>query len=81
LFSVVVSSYSDVVEPSVVAEGDCPVLVDLVLTDPDVVGVEGRVGGSCLVPGVEGNSGSRPVFGSVGSDVVVVVDEPVDLGL
>jgi hypothetical protein len=80
LFLVVVSSYADVVEASVVAEGDGSGLIDSVLADSDVVGGDGLVLGSCFLAGlvcvVEGG-----VFGAVGSGVVVVVGEPVDLGL
>lgn len=80
LFVVVVSSDADVVEASVVAEGDGSVVVDAVLADSGV----GRIGwfalGFCFLAGVECGPGCGS-FGSVGSGVVVVGDEPVDLGL
>jgi len=64
----------------VVAQADLAGLIDLVLADPEV-GFGVRACGFGLDPGVVGLEWCAPVEGSVGADVVVVVDERVELCL
>ena len=64
-----------------ITEGDFAVGVDFVLADPLVRGPVGELSGCGLDAGVEGRSGCLSIECSVGTDVVVVVDEGVELGL
>ena len=75
--SVVDAADTDVVQASVVAQGDGSGLVDVVGADP-VVGVDAG-GGVCFGPcGVDGGAMGQ---GAVWAAVVVFVDEGVELGL
>src|SRR4051794_35872378 len=75
------SSDADVVQASVVAQGDHPGGVDDVFADAVVgVGGVGAVGGGFGSGGV-GDGGGAASQGPVGSVVVVVLPEGVDLGL
>jgi hypothetical protein len=76
----VAAADADVVEPAVVADGDDPVRVDLVVPDA-VVGGRGQPGGGCFGPGGEGGGGGAPAESPVGPLVVVVAGEGVELGL
>ena len=78
--SVVDAADTDVVQASVVAQGDGSGLVDVVGADP-VVGVDAG-GGVCFGPcGVDGGGGGAVGQGAVWAAVVVFVDEGVELGL
>jgi hypothetical protein len=80
LASFVGSAEPDVVEFARVAQADLAVGVDPVVPDAEVCdGLAGRWLG--LDPGAVGLEWCAPVEGSVGADVVVVVDERVELGL
>jgi hypothetical protein len=76
------SSDADVVEPTVVADGDGAGVVDTVVADAGVgVGVA-AAGGQCLGPGgVDGRWGGAVWQGPVRALVVVGVGEAVDQGL
>ncbi len=79
--AVVRGSDSDVVEPAVVAQGDGAVGVDLVVTDAVAGAVDvgsARVG---AFSGGEGFDGWSASDRSMGTDVVVVGDEAVELCL
>ena len=71
---------ADVVQASVVAQGDGSGVVDAVGADP-VVGVDAG-GGVCVGPcGVDGGGGGAVWQGAVWAAVVVFVDGGVELGL
>jgi site-specific DNA recombinase len=74
------SSEADFVEATHVAQADLPGLVDLLLADTEVR-FGGVTGGFGLDAGAVGLEWCAPVEGSVGPDVVVVVDEGVELAL
>jgi hypothetical protein len=73
------SSDADVVESSVVAQGDHAGVVDAVPADPLVAGVDAG-GGGFRSAGV-GRRGCAPGEGAVRSLLVVVGAEGVELGL
>jgi len=82
VLSLVGSSDSEVVEFAGVAECDFAGSVDAVVADAELAGVADRGRGrsgfdACVV----GGAGCGPVDGSVRSDVVVVADVVVEVGL
>ena len=71
---------ADVVQASVVAQGDGSGLVDAVGADA-VVGVDAGCGVGFGSGGVDGGGGGAVGQGAVWAAVVVFVDEGVELGL
>ena len=71
----------DVVQASLVAQGDGPLLVEFVVADAVAGGVDAGAGGVGLFAGGEGGGRSAAADGPVRAGLVVVGGEAVELGL